>query len=145
MALVRTKDTSPELVVRRILHAWGFRYRLHRKDLPGRPDIVLPRHRLIIDVRGCFWHSCPDCDRGRRRPKSNVEFWSRKLSANVERDLRNTKALEERGWRVEIVWECQTKNTASLKVRLLGVLTTIRPTLSRKASEATRLPRLVAS
>lgn len=104
MAAVRGKNTKPELVVRRALHAAGFRFRLHRRDLPGRPDIVLPRHRVAVFVHGCFWHG-HDCPRG-RRPTSNVEFWGPKLDRNLERDSEATAALERSGWRHVAIWEC---------------------------------------
>ena len=98
MARVRSKDTAPELAVRRALHARGFRYRLHRRDLPGSPDVILPRHRLALFVHGCFWHGCLACDRGLRRPKSNIQFWETKLAENRARDARNVSALEGPGW-----------------------------------------------
>lgn len=106
MQRVRGKDTKPELAVRRFLHAMGFRFRLHRKDLPGRPDIVLPRYKTVVLVHGCFWHQHQDCRRS-RMPTSNAEYWHAKLGANVERDKRNRKALSELGWHVHVVWECQ--------------------------------------
>nr|WP_294516824.1 very short patch repair endonuclease [uncultured Rhodopila sp.] len=114
MARVRSKNTEPEIVVRRALHARGYRFRLHRKDLPGKPDIVLPKHGLAILVHGCFWHGCPRCDRGRRLPKTNVAFWSAKLTANRERDIRSTAALEAAGWRVAVLWECDIRTPGSL-------------------------------
>ncbi len=104
MAAVKGKNTKPELIVRRALHAAGFRFRLHRRDLPGRPDIVLPRHRTAVFVHGCFWHG-HDCRRG-RRPSTNVDFWGPKLDRNVERDLANQAALEAAGWQVVTIWEC---------------------------------------
>lgn len=109
MALVKSKDTIPEMVVRRVVHALGCRFRVHRKDLPGKPDIVLPRYRKIIEVRGCFWHQHrdPACWRS-RLPKSRPEFWIPKLEGNVERDRANETALRELGWELLIVWECET-------------------------------------
>lgn len=109
MSLVRSKDTKPELVVRRLLHALGFRFRLHRRDLPGCPDIVLPRHKTVVFVHGCFWHQHddPSCWRS-RMPKTRQEFWGRKLNANVERDSRNVAELIELGWNIVVVWECET-------------------------------------
>lgn len=104
MARIRSQHTGPELLIRRILHRAGFRFRLHRRDLPGRPDIVLPRWRAVIDVRGCYWHA-HDCPLF-QRPKQNSEFWNSKLSANVERDARNDALLRDAGWRHLIVWEC---------------------------------------
>jgi DNA mismatch endonuclease, patch repair protein len=122
MARVRSKNTAPEIAVRRCLHAAGLRFRLHRRDLPGRPDVVLPRHRLVIFVHGCFWHGCPNCDRGRRRPASRVEFWGRKLTDNRCRDAENALALEAAGWRVLTVWECQTRRHADLEQALAPLL-----------------------
>ena len=118
MARVRSSHTAPEMAVRRALHARGFRYRLHRNDLPGRPDIVLSHHRLAIFVHGCFWHGCTQCDRGLRRPKNNVTFWSSKLEQNRARDERNVMALEALGWRVAIVWECDTRDHERLQAAL---------------------------
>ena len=118
MARVRTRNTAPELAVRRALHARGFRFRLHRKDLPGTPDITLPRHRLAVLVHGCFWHGCTRCDRGLRQAKRNAIFWGAKIAANRERDMRTAAALETLGWRVAIVWECDARDQS----RLAGVL-----------------------
>lgn len=118
MSRVRSKDTAPELAVRRGLHARGLRFRLHRRDLPGRPDLVLPRHRAVVFVHGCFWHGCPRCDRGLRKPKSNATFWAVKVEANRARDQRNTEALKAAGWKVEVIWECDTRD----RVRLGAIL-----------------------
>jgi DNA mismatch endonuclease (patch repair protein) len=126
MGRVRSKDTAPEMAVRRALHARGFRFRLHRKDLPGKPDIVLPRHRLVILVHGCYWHGCSRCDRGLRRPKRNVVFWSAKLAVNKERDMRNIAALETLGWTVAIAWECDTRDPGRLQVTLDACLQSVR-------------------
>ncbi|WP_309802214.1 very short patch repair endonuclease [Inquilinus ginsengisoli] len=121
MARVRSKDTAPELAVRRELYRRGFRYRLHRRDLPGRPDMVLPRHRLAMFIHGCFWHGCPACDRGMRRPKSNVDFWEAKLAENRARDARNIAALEELGWRVAVIWECVIRSETRLAEAIDGL------------------------
>ena len=118
MARVRTKDTAPEIAVRRALHARGFRFRLHRADLPGKPDIVLPRHRLVLFVHGCFWHGCPNCDRGLRKPRSNVAFWTSKIAATAERDARHVAALDAAGWRVAVIWECDVRDRRRLADRL---------------------------
>ncbi|MBK8458084.1 MAG: DNA mismatch endonuclease Vsr [Phyllobacteriaceae bacterium] len=109
MALVRGQDTKPEMIVRRLVHALGFRFRLHRKDLPGKPDIVLPRLRRAIEVRGCFWHkhSDPSCWRS-RVPKSRQEFWIPKLEGNCARDQVNESRLRNLGWDLLVVWECET-------------------------------------
>lgn len=103
MARVKNKDTKPELVIRRGLHGRGIRYRLHRKELPGRPDITLSRYHAVIEIRGCFWHGHADCG---RRPKSNQDFWNDKIDSNQARDRRNLRALRHLGWRVLVVWEC---------------------------------------
>lgn len=108
MRAVRSRDTKPELVVRRLLHAMGYRYRLHRRDLPGAPDIVFPGRRKIIFVHGCFWHG-HDCARGARLPATNVDYWRSKIARNVTRDADNIAALKAAGWEVLVVWECQLK------------------------------------
>lgn len=110
---VKQKDTKPELLVRRALHARGYRFRLHRKDLPGKPDIVLPRHGLAIFVHGCFWHQHEACKDG-RLPASNEDYWLPKLARNVERDKEKALALQEAGWRVLAVWECEARDPARL-------------------------------
>jgi DNA mismatch endonuclease (patch repair protein) len=116
MSSVRTRDTAAEVGVRRILHAEGFRFRLHRQDLPGKPDIALPKHKVIVLVHGCFWHA-HNCRRG-ALPSSNIEFWSRKRAANVERDQRQIKELGALGWRVLVVWECELKARDLLAKRM---------------------------
>lgn len=105
MAGIRSRDTSPEMKVRRLLHRHGFRYRLHKKDLPGRPDLVLPRYRLCIFVHGCFWHRHPGC-RYATTPSTRPEFWQNKFDQNVARDTKNKSALLAMGWRVLELWEC---------------------------------------
>jgi DNA mismatch endonuclease, patch repair protein len=109
MAAIRGRDTKPEMVVRKRLHAAGFRYRLHDKRLPGKPDIVLPRWRAVVLIHGCFWHRHPGC-RFATSPASNPEFWQRKFDANVGRDQRVESQLGSLGWRVAVVWECQIKS-----------------------------------
>ena len=121
MSRIRGRDTKPEMLVRRFLHANGFRYKLHDKTLPGKPDIVLPKYKTVIFVHGCFWHQ-HDCPRGARRPKGNAEYWTRKLTRNVERDGQKQDQLTELGWQVLIVWECETKNQALLQSRLVAFL-----------------------
>ncbi|MEL6915880.1 MAG: DNA mismatch endonuclease Vsr [Pseudomonadota bacterium] len=116
MQAVKSKETGPELVVRRLLHAMGYRFRLHRKDLPGRPDIVLPRHKKVIFVHGCFWHH-HGCPKG-QLPKSRLDYWAPKLKENVKRDRTKMEQLESFGWHVLIVWQCETKDVASLTVRI---------------------------
>jgi DNA mismatch endonuclease (patch repair protein) len=117
MAKVRNKDTAPELAVRRLLHAAGLRFRLHRKDLPGKPDIVLPRHRIAVFVHGCFWHG-HDCPRG-SRPASNVEFWTGKIDKNMARDQAARDALVASQWNPVTIWECDLAgSTAALIDRI---------------------------
>ena len=106
MSGIRGKNTKPEIVVRRFLHRMGFRFRLHRRDLPGKPDIVLPRYRTVVEVRGCFWHRHKGCPFA-YTPRSNREFWETKLNGNRDRDRRNLRKLGEMGWRVIEVWECE--------------------------------------
>ena len=120
MAAIRGKDTAPELAIRRILHAMGLRFRLHRKDLPGRPDIVLPKHRTVVFVHGCFWHRHENC-RHTTTPKTRQEFWQTKFAANVERDRRNQTDLQQLGWRVIVVWECELRQPSDFKERLKGL------------------------
>jgi DNA mismatch endonuclease (patch repair protein) len=113
MSRIRSKDTQPELAVRSMLHRSGYRFRLHRKDLPGRPDIVLPRHRKIILVHGCFWHG-HTC-RLASQPKSNESYWSTKIQTNRTRDSRNLQALISQGWQVLELWECDIRKGTSLE------------------------------
>jgi DNA mismatch endonuclease (patch repair protein) len=116
MARVKGRDTGPELIVRRLLWRLGGRYRLHRKDLPGAPDVVLPGRKLAIFVHGCFWHG-HDCARGARTPKANRDYWTAKIARNRARDERSLEALAAMGWRTEIVWECDLKDPAALERR----------------------------
>ncbi len=122
MSRVRHKDTKPEMVVRRLTHSLGYRYRLHRRDLPGQPDVVFPSRRKIILVHGCFWHQhgCPIY----RYPKSRLEFWAPKLERNIRRDRENQARLRELGWEVLVVWECQAKrkDTSDLATQLQAFL-----------------------
>lgn len=121
MSAIRGKNTQPELIVRRLIHRMGYRFRLHRKDLPGKPDLVLPRHRKIICVHGCFWHQHPRC-RFATQPGTRKEFWAAKLHGNVERDRRNRAALRRLGWRVFVVWECHCRNLDVLERRIARFL-----------------------
>lgn len=107
MQNVKTKNTAPEIKLRSLLHKNGFRFRVNRKDLPGKPDIVLPKYRAVIFVHGCFWHG-HDCPRG-QRPQTNADFWKQKIDRNVIRDKSDVSLLESLGWRVLIVWECEIK------------------------------------
>jgi DNA mismatch endonuclease, patch repair protein len=117
MSRVRAKDSRPEMVVRRLLHAQGYRFRLHRRDLPGTPDLVFPGRKKVIFVHGCFWHRHPECART-TTPKTRAAYWQAKFDTNVARDIRNQHDLRELGWSTEIVWECQTKDTDALKSQL---------------------------
>lgn len=117
MSRVRSKDSAPEMTVRRLLHSLGYRYRLHRAGLPGTPDIVFPSRRKVLFVHGCFWHRHADCALA-RLPKSRPEFWVPKLEGNRLRDRRNTRALSARGWKVLTIWECQLNDTERLRATL---------------------------
>jgi DNA mismatch endonuclease (patch repair protein) len=121
MRRVKGKDTTPEMTVRRALTRLGARYRLHRKDLPGSPDIVMPGRRLALFVHGCFWHG-HDCARGSRVPKQNRDYWTAKVGRNVARDAKSREALTADGWRVETIWECELKDQAGLERRLADLL-----------------------
>lgn len=115
MSSVRAKNTRPEMLVRRMLHGWGYRYRLHAKELPGKPDIVFRRRRLAIFVHGCFWHRHPDpACRLARMPKSRLDFWQPKLEGNRSRDEAAVAALQAMGWKVLLVWECQLRDREQL-------------------------------
>lgn len=120
MAGIKSKDTVPEMKVRKYLHRLGFRYRLHARELPGSPDLVLPKHRLAIFVHGCFWHRHPGC-RYATTPASNLAFWERKFQANTERDARQHDALSALGWRQITVWECELKRDAADRLQRLTV------------------------
>ncbi|MEZ6061895.1 MAG: very short patch repair endonuclease [Planctomycetaceae bacterium] len=109
MSRIRDRDTRPEMIVRSLVHRMGYRFRLHRKDLPGKPDLVLPRHRKVIFVHGCFWHR-HRCRYGRVAPKSNAAFWQEKRNGNVLRDRRNIRSLRRDGWQVLVIWECWTRH-----------------------------------
>ncbi|WP_420916828.1 very short patch repair endonuclease [Pseudomonas protegens] len=117
MRAVPQKNSKPELLVRSLLHSLGLRFRIHRKDLPGTPDIVLPRYRAVIFIHGCFWHRHPGC-RYATTPKTRQEYWLPKFEANVQRDVRKETQLEELGWRVLIVWECETRDLKELEERI---------------------------
>ena len=121
MRAVKSRDTKPEMRVRRLLHRAGYRYRLHAADLPGAPDIVFRGRRKAVFVHGCFWHG-HDCKRGARMPATNVEYWRRKIGRNVERHARNLEALAADGWMVLTLWECELKDENSLLGRLEGFL-----------------------
>lgn len=124
MSAIKGKDTKPEMALRRGLHAAGVRYRLHRKDLPGKPDLVLPGYGVVIFVNGCFWHRHESC-RYAATPASNKDFWREKLEKNVERDRKNQELLREMGWEVIVVWECELK-AKNLPALLEGLLERLR-------------------
>lgn len=117
MAAIKCKNTSPELIVRSLVHRMGFRYRLHRKDLPGKPDIVLVSRKKIIQVHGCFWHM-HKCRYGIVKPVTNASFWAEKRLSNTKRDRINRRVLQADGWQVLIIWECWTRDLDSLQQRL---------------------------
>lgn len=121
MSLVRGKDTGPELLVRKVVHSMGYRYRLHGKDLPGRPDLVFPARKAVIFVHGCFWHRHDACKLA-RLPKSRLEFWGPKLEANKARDARKLTELEAAGWRTLVIWECELRDQQLLRDRLTKFL-----------------------
>lgn len=121
MRAVKGRDTTPEMIVRRMVHAMGKRYRLHREDLPGKPDLTFPRLRKIIFVHGCFWHG-HDCKRGARKPKENAEYWIKKISRNKERDTQSRRTLGSLGWRTLVIWECELKDREMLKARIKDFL-----------------------
>ncbi|WP_020180625.1 very short patch repair endonuclease [Methylopila sp. M107] len=121
MRAVKSRDTGPEMLVRRVAHALGFRFRLHRTDLPGSPDLVFPRAKTAVFVHGCFWHG-HDCPRGARVPKTNVDYWRAKIGRNVARDARVRGELEAAGWRTLTLWECELKDRDGLEARLRDAL-----------------------
>ncbi|MDH3999106.1 MAG: very short patch repair endonuclease [Desulfuromonadales bacterium] len=121
MRQVKSKDTKPEMIVRKLAHSMGYRYRLHRKDLPGKPDLTFPSRKKIIFVHGCFWHG-HTCKRGARMPATNVEYWTQKIARNKERDAKHLQELADLGWRVLTLWECELKDIAALERRLRGFL-----------------------
>jgi len=119
MSRIKAKNTQPEMTVRSMLHRLGYRFRLHRKDLPGNPDIVLPKYRTAIFVHGCFWHRHEGCKYA-YEPKSRVNFWENKFTQNMERDINNMNLLKEQGWNVIILWECEIKDGKNLLTRLVN-------------------------
>lgn len=123
MGRIKGRDTGPELIVRRLVYSMGYRYRLHRRNLPGKPDLVFGPRRKVIFVHGCFWHQHPVCRAG-RIPASNTKYWLPKLRRNVDRDIAIRSELEEMGWDVIVVWECETKNEVTLRNALRDYLLT---------------------
>lgn len=116
MANIRSKNTKPEIILRSLLHKHGLRFRIHRKDLPGKPDIVFPSKRIAIYVHGCFWHFHNACRDG-TMPKSNIEFWEKKLTANKERDKTHLKNLKKLNWKVLVIWECEIEKKPDLVLK----------------------------
>jgi DNA mismatch endonuclease (patch repair protein) len=125
MSRIRSRDTIPELKVRSILHRSGYRYRLHVTDLPGKPDIVLPRYRTVLFVNGCFWHRHPSC-RYATIPSTNTSYWRQKFARTVSRDADTHAQLRKEGWEVSVIWECETREPHSLAVALNKVPFTVR-------------------
>lgn len=121
MSRIRGKDTGPEMVLRRMLHALGYRYRLHVRALPGCPDMVFPARKKVVFVHGCFWHR-HNCKYGKVMPETQKEFWQNKFRDTIRRDRNNYKALKKSGWQVLVIWECQLKNLTELKSTLIKFL-----------------------
>lgn len=121
LGAVKSKNTAAEVAVRRTLHSMGYRFRLHRSDLPGKPDMVLPKYRTVIFVHGCFWHQHPGCPMA-RTPKRNKPYWEEKFRRNKARDALNVKQLRDLGWRVVMVWECETHDAKKLRDKLKDIL-----------------------
>lgn len=119
MRAVKARDTKPEIALRKALHALGYRYRLNVKDLPGKPDLVFPKHRAVVFVHGCFWHG-HDCKRGARVPKSNTAYWLEKIARNKIRDKKSAAELKKLGWRVITVWECEIKSLDPASLPISG-------------------------
>lgn len=132
MRRIRSTNTSPELTVRRFLHRSGFRYRLHSKSLPGKPDVVLPALRACVLIHGCFWHGCTKCVDGTRRVKSRSEYWTAKIRGNQDRDIKHVEALKILGWKVYVLWECELRRPNAL-ARLARSLRNRRVKLRAKA------------
>jgi DNA mismatch endonuclease (patch repair protein) len=117
MSAIKSKNTKPEITVRKLLHSMGYRFRLHKKDLPGSPDIVLPKYKTVIFVHGCFWHRHQNCKYA-SNPKTRREFWEKKFKENIERDKKNQEKLKNLGWKTKIVWECEIKKQDKLIKKL---------------------------
>ena len=120
MSAIKSKNTKPEIVVRKMLYALGYRFRLHRKDLPGSPDIVLPKYKTVIFVHGCFWHRHENCKYA-STPKTRKEFWNKKFTTNIERDIQIQEKIKNIDWRSVVIWECETKNIENLKGRIIDI------------------------
>ena len=120
MSAIKSKNTKPEIAVRKVLHSMGYRFRLHGKDLPGSPDIILPKYKTVIFVHGCFWHRHENCKYA-TTPKTREEFWNNKFRSNVERDLEIQENIKNIEWRSVVIWECETKNIDNLKEKIIDV------------------------
>lgn len=123
MSRISGKDTKPEIIVRSFLHRMGYRFRLYNKNLPGKPDITLSKHKKVIFVHGCFWHGHDNCPQS-KRPGTNVKFWNKKIDGNIERDKKNIERLEDLGWKTLILWTCEIKNHDVLKRKLISFMET---------------------
>lgn len=121
MSRIQGKNTSPELKVRSLAHRLGYRFRIHRKDLPGKPDLVFPSRKKVIFVHGCFWHG-HDCSIGKRTPKTNTEYWTEKIRKNIERDAKNEAELKSLGWKVLVLWECEIKDLGDVESKINNYL-----------------------
>jgi DNA mismatch endonuclease, patch repair protein len=133
MRLVRSKDTKPEIKVRSLLHCLGFRFRLHRKDLPGNPDIVLPKHFTVIFVHGCFWHRHKGCQEA-SMPATHQDYWIPKFKRTIERDKRNQEELRRLGWNIIVLWECEIKDVNRLADRLMATIISSKSNYSQTLS-----------
>ena len=120
MSAIKSKNTKPEIAVRKLLHSMGYRFRLHRKDLPGSPDIVLPKYKTVIFVHGCFWHRHQNCKYA-SNPKTRREFWEKKFKENIERDKKTQNKLKSLGWKTKIVWECELKDIDNLRDKIIDI------------------------
>ena len=120
MSAIKSKNTKPEIAVRKVLHSMGYRFRLHSKDLPGSPDIVLPKYKTVIFVHGCFWHRHKNCKYA-TTPKTREEFWNNKFRSNIERDLEIHEKIKNLNWRSVVIWECETKNMEDLRDKIIDV------------------------
>ena len=120
MSAIKSKNTKPEIKVRKILHSMGYRFRLHSKDLPGSPDIVLPKYKTVIFVHGCFWHRHENCKYA-SNPKTRKEFWNKKFKENIKRDLEIQDKIKNLDWRSVVIWECETKNIENLRGKIIDV------------------------
>ena len=121
MSAIKSKNTKPEIAVRKLLHSMGYRFRLHRKDLPGSPDIVLPKYKTVIFVHGCFWHRHENCKYA-STPRTRKEFWENKFKANLKRDEEIQKKIKNIGWQSVVIWECETKNIDDLREKLIDFI-----------------------